>query len=98
VLNHSLNFAQSFFRFYHNAQSFCVFISDVVISSVILCFPLSFCEAQRRRRQGRRWERRWEEEAGALTDGGAARGVAGRDTHRQGRRGVKEAGARCRAV
>jgi hypothetical protein len=33
-----------------------------------------------------------------LTGGGAARGVAGSDAHRRGRRGVEEAGARCRAM
>jgi hypothetical protein len=54
VLRHSLNFAQSFFGFCHSAQSFYVFIGDFVIFSVILCFPLPFCEAQRRGRQGRR--------------------------------------------
>jgi hypothetical protein len=39
------------------------------------------------RRQGRWWERRWEE-AGAHTDGGAARGIAGSDARRRGRRGA----------
>jgi hypothetical protein len=46
---------QSFFAFYHSAQSFCVFLSDFVISLVILWFSQSFCEAQGWRRQGRRW-------------------------------------------
>jgi hypothetical protein len=36
--------------------------------------------------------RRWEKEAGALTGGGAARGVVGSDPHRRGRRGAEEAG------
>jgi hypothetical protein len=58
VLSYSLNFAQSFFGFCHSAQSFYVFIGDFVISSIILCFPLSFCKAQGRRRQGHRRERR----------------------------------------
>jgi hypothetical protein len=43
------------------------------------------------RRQGRWWERRWEE-AEALTDGGAAQGVAGSDARRWGRRGAEEVG------
>jgi hypothetical protein len=50
VLSHCLNFAQSFFEFSLSAQSFYVFIGDFVISSVILCFPLSFCEARGQRR------------------------------------------------
>jgi hypothetical protein len=41
-----------------------------------------------RRRQQSRWERRWEDEAGVLTDGGAARGVAGSNARRRERRGV----------
>jgi hypothetical protein len=50
------------------------------------------------RRQGRWRERRREGEAGELAGGGAARGVAGRSSHRRGRRGAEEAGARCQAV
>jgi hypothetical protein len=47
-----------------------------------------------RTRQGRRWERqREEEEAGALTGGGAVRGIAGSGAHRQGRCGANEVGA-----
>jgi hypothetical protein len=50
------------------------------------------------RRQGRWRERRREGEAGELAGGGAARGVAGSSSHRRGRRGAEEAGARCQAV
>jgi hypothetical protein len=42
--------------------------------------------------------RRGAEEAGALTGGGVARGVAGSDARRMGRRGAEEVGARYRAV
>jgi hypothetical protein len=51
-----------------------------------------------RRRQGRWRERRREGEVGALTGGGAARGIEGSGARRWGRRGAEEAGARCRAV
>jgi hypothetical protein len=50
------------------------------------------------RRLGRWRERRREGEVGALTGGGAARGVAGSGARRRGRRGAEEAGARCWAV
>jgi hypothetical protein len=81
VLSHFLNFAQSLFGFCHSAQSFYVFIGDFVISSVILGFPLSFCEAQQQRRQGHWRERHWMQEDAALASGDM-RGGGGRGAHR----------------
>jgi hypothetical protein len=82
-----------------------------VISSIILCFLSHFVRRRGGRGSGaggrgvghRRMRpsltgRRGAEEAGALTGGGVARGVAGSDARRRGRRGAEEVGARYRAV
>jgi hypothetical protein len=93
VLSHSLDFAQSFFGFCHSAQSFCVFISDFMISSIILCFLNHFVRhrggggrgtsgrgAGRRRMRHSPAGRRGVEEAGAPV--GEVMGGGGRGAHR----------------
>jgi hypothetical protein len=80
VLSHSLNFARSFFRFYHSAQSFCVFLCHFVRHGDIEGRGVGGRSARRRRMWRSLAGTRGAEEAAEPV--GEAMGGGGRGAHR----------------